>query len=104
VGSLWALTSSAPSLRSRAEESSSSGFSTEAGFKYQITPRFFIRADFRETLSQQPDYWTKSYPAIRSFFEPLKELFTTSIGRCPGMDRYANSFSQQASEFPSEVS
>ena len=35
------------------------------GFNYQITPRFFLRADFRETLSPQPDYWTKSYPTIR---------------------------------------
>ena len=35
------------------------------GFKYQITPRLFLRADFRQTLSPQPDYWTKSYPTLR---------------------------------------
>jgi hypothetical protein len=35
------------------------------GFKYQITPRFFVRTDFRGTFSPQPDYWTKSYPTIR---------------------------------------
>jgi hypothetical protein len=41
------------------------GFQYGCGFKYQITPRFFVRTDFRETLSPQPDYWTKSYPTLR---------------------------------------
>lgn len=41
------------------------GLQYGGGFKYQLTPRFFLRADFRQTLSPQPDYWTKSYPTIR---------------------------------------
>jgi hypothetical protein len=41
------------------------GLQYGGGFKYQITPRFFLRTDFRETLSPQPDYWTKSYPTLR---------------------------------------
>jgi hypothetical protein len=41
------------------------GLQYGGGFKYQITPRFFLRADFRQTLSPQPDYWTKSYPTLR---------------------------------------
>ena len=45
------------------------GFQYGGGFKYQITPRFFTRVDFRETLSPQPDYWTKSYPTLRKEIE-----------------------------------
>ena len=41
------------------------GLQYGGGFQYQITPRFFLRADFRQTLSPQPDYWTKSYPTLR---------------------------------------
>lgn len=35
-----------------------------AGIKYHVTRRFVVRADFRETLSAQPDFWTKSYPSL----------------------------------------
>lgn len=41
------------------------GLQYGGGFKYRITPRFFLRADVRQTLSPQPDYWTKSYPTLR---------------------------------------
>lgn len=41
------------------------GFQYGGGFFYQLTPRFFVRSDFRETISPQPDYWSKSYPFIR---------------------------------------
>lgn len=41
------------------------GLQYGGGFKYQITSRFFLRTDYRETLSPQPDYWTKSYPTLR---------------------------------------
>jgi len=34
------------------------------GVKYHLTPRLLLRADFRETLSKQPDFWTKSYPSL----------------------------------------
>ncbi len=66
-----------------------------AGVKVQLSPHFFVRSDFRETLSPQPDYWTKSYPTLRSFadentqveigplqkFGPLHQrAFTTGFG------------------------
>lgn len=57
------------------------GLQYGGGFKYQVTPRFFIRSDFRETLSPQPDYWTKSYPTIKSFGETEGGgLFAFTIG------------------------
>lgn len=34
------------------------------GVKYHVTRRFVIRADYRETLSAQPDFWTKSYASL----------------------------------------
>jgi hypothetical protein len=40
------------------------------GVKAFVAPRFLVRADFRETLSAQPDFWTKSFPTLRS-----QELF-----------------------------
>jgi hypothetical protein len=40
------------------------GLQYGGGYKYQLTPRFFVRSDFRETISPQPDYWSKSYPTI----------------------------------------
>ncbi len=46
------------------------GLQYGGGFKYQITPRFFLRMDFRETLSPQPDYWTKSYPTLNLNTDP----------------------------------
>jgi len=41
------------------------GLQYGGGLEYQITPRLFLPTDFRETLSLQPDYWTKSYPTLR---------------------------------------
>ncbi len=34
------------------------------GIKYHWTRRIVLRADYRETLSRQPDFWTKSYPSL----------------------------------------
>jgi opacity protein-like surface antigen len=42
------------------------GLQYGAGYEYHVTPRFFIRSDFRETISPQPDYWSKSYPTINA--------------------------------------
>ena len=66
------------------------GFQYGAGYKFQITPRYFVRSDYRETLSPQPDYWTKSYPTVRTTGftigpqtsgGPLyQRTFTTGIG------------------------
>lgn len=36
------------------------------GFKFQVTPHFFTRLDFREALTPQPDFWTKSYDTFDS--------------------------------------
>ncbi len=41
------------------------GLQYGGGFKYQLTPKLFLRSDFRETISPQPDYWSKSYAYIR---------------------------------------
>lgn len=39
-----------------------------AGVKVLLTPHVLVRADVRETLSPQPDFWTKSYPSIPERF------------------------------------
>ena len=50
------------------------GFQYGAGFKVQVTPRFFVRSDYRETLSPQPDYWTKSYPSLKALTKDTPDL------------------------------
>ncbi len=66
------------------------GFQYGAGYKFQLTPRYFIRSDYRETLSPQPDYWTKSYPSVAQTGFTIgpqtkggalhQRIFTTGIG------------------------
>jgi opacity protein-like surface antigen len=46
------------------------GLQYGAGFKYQITPRWFLRSDFRETLSPQPNWWKKSLPDLEGILGP----------------------------------
>lgn len=36
------------------------GLNYGGGIKYRITPRWMMRLDYRETLTSQPDFWTKS--------------------------------------------
>lgn len=36
------------------------GLNYGGGLRYRLTPRWMLRADFRETLTSQPDFWTKS--------------------------------------------
>lgn len=36
------------------------------GIKYHLNHRVVLRADFRETLSPQPDFWTKSFETLRT--------------------------------------
>lgn len=36
------------------------GLNYGGGVRMHLTPRLFLRADFRETLSRQPDFWKKS--------------------------------------------
>jgi opacity protein-like surface antigen len=40
------------------------GFNYGGGIRYRMTPRWMIRADYRETLIGQPDFWTKSKKEI----------------------------------------
>lgn len=42
------------------------GFNYGGGVRYRLTPRWMIRADFRETLIAQPDFWSKSQKDILS--------------------------------------
>jgi opacity protein-like surface antigen len=46
------------------------GLQYGAGFKYQITPRWFIRSDYKETLSPQPNWWKKSLPDLETVLGP----------------------------------
>jgi opacity protein-like surface antigen len=46
------------------------GLQYGAGVKYQITPRWFVRSDFRETLSSQPNWWKKSLPDLEGILGP----------------------------------
>lgn len=50
------------------------GFQYGAGYIFHVTPRFFIRSDFRETISPQPDYWSKSYPTILALNQGTESL------------------------------
>lgn len=36
------------------------GFNYGVGVRYRVTPRWMVRADYRETLISQPDFWSKS--------------------------------------------
>ena len=36
------------------------GLNYGVGVRYRLTPRWMIRADYRETLISQPDFWSKS--------------------------------------------
>jgi len=40
------------------------GLNYGGGVRYRLTPRWMIRADYRETLTSQPDFWSKSVSAI----------------------------------------
>jgi opacity protein-like surface antigen len=40
------------------------GLNYGGGVRYRMTPRWMIRADYRETLTSQPDFWSKSVSAI----------------------------------------
>jgi len=35
-----------------------------AGLKWHVSSRWLLRLDYREVLSSQPDFWTKSYPSL----------------------------------------
>ncbi len=71
------------------------GLNYGAGVHVHVTPRFFVRADYRETLSPQPDFWKSSVdklagpvtPNVRLDVQPLvkhgplrQQLLTVGIG------------------------
>jgi hypothetical protein len=47
-------------------------FQYGAGVDIHLTRHYLIRADFRESISPQPDFWTKSYPALTSTTDGLQ--------------------------------
>jgi opacity protein-like surface antigen len=56
-----------------------SGFNYGGGIRYRVTPRWMIRLDYRETLTSQPDFWTKSKTSILSGIE-LDNATLTFVG------------------------
>ena len=56
------------------------GFQYGAGYKYQITPHWFIRSDFKETLSAQPNWWKKSLPDIEGILNPGGKYVLSYVG------------------------
>ena len=55
------------------------GFNYGGGIRYRVTPRWMIRLDYRETLTSQPDFWTKSKNNIISNIE-LDNATMTFVG------------------------
>jgi hypothetical protein len=45
------------------------GLQYGAGMRYRIAPRWMVRVDFRQTLTSQPDFWSKSLPHITDLLE-----------------------------------
>jgi hypothetical protein len=56
------------------------GFNYGGGVRYRMTPRWMVRADFRETLTSQPDFWTKSQKDILSGIETDPGTTLTVVG------------------------
>ena len=55
------------------------GFNYGGGVRYRVTPRWMVRLDYRETLTSQPDFWTKSKSSILSGVE-LDNATMTFVG------------------------
>jgi hypothetical protein len=45
------------------------GLQYGAGVRYRIAPRWMARVDYRQTLTSQPDFWSKSLPHIQDLLE-----------------------------------
>jgi len=56
------------------------GLNYGAGVRYRLAPRWMIRADYRETLTSQPDFWSKSQANILSGIELDSGSTLTVIG------------------------
>ncbi len=56
------------------------GLNYGGGVRYRLKPRWMLRADFRETLISQPDFWTKSKNDILTLIELDEGSKLTFIG------------------------
>ncbi len=45
------------------------GLQYGAGLRYRIAPRWMARVDYRQTLTSQPDFWSKSLPHIQDLLD-----------------------------------
>jgi opacity protein-like surface antigen len=55
------------------------GINYGGGIRYRVTPRWMVRLDYRETLTSQPDFWSKSTNDILSSID-VGDYTTTFIG------------------------
>jgi opacity protein-like surface antigen len=56
------------------------GLNYGGGIRYRLTPRWMIRADYRETLTAQPDFWSKSQKDILSGIDTDPGTTLTVVG------------------------
>jgi opacity protein-like surface antigen len=56
------------------------GLNYGGGIRYRLTPRWMIRADYRETLTSQPDFWTKSQKDILTGIDTAPDTTLTVVG------------------------
>jgi opacity protein-like surface antigen len=56
------------------------GLNYGGGVRYRLTPRWMIRADYRETLTSQPDFWSKSQKDILSGIDTDPGTTLTVVG------------------------
>jgi opacity protein-like surface antigen len=56
------------------------GLNYGGGVRYRLTPRWMIRADYRETLTAQPDFWSKSQKDILSGIDTDPGTTLTVVG------------------------
>jgi hypothetical protein len=56
------------------------GLNYGGGMRYRLTPRWMIRADYRETLTSQPDFWSKSQKDILSGIDVDPGTTLTVVG------------------------
>ncbi len=56
------------------------GLTYGGGIRYRVTPRWMVRADFRETLTSQPDFWSKSRKDILDGLDYEDGSTLTEIG------------------------
>jgi opacity protein-like surface antigen len=56
------------------------GFNYGGGIRFRMTPRWMIRADYRETLIAQPDFWSKSQKDIEGGIDADPGTTLTVVG------------------------